>query len=201
MNEILSYLQQQYRPLSIILYGSYADGTNHENSDFDALVISPASTETHDAACVAGVPLDVFVYPAAHFDGDFDPEDFVQLADGKILLDTDGLGARVQEKARQYVASLPVKSLEEAREGAQWCQKMLRRTERQDVEGLFRWHWVLIDSLEIFCDLVQHRYAGPKKTLRWMETAYPDAYALYRDALTRFQHDTLTAWIEYLSRL
>ncbi len=201
MNEILSYLQQQYHPLSIILYGSYADGTNHENSDFDALVITPTSIESHDTACISGVPLDVFVYPAAHFDGDFTPEDFVQLADGKILQDTDGLGARIQEKARQYVASLPVKSLKEAREGAQWCQKMLRRTERQDAEGLFRWHWVLIDSLEIFCNLTQHRYAGPKKILRWMESTCPEAYVLYHDALTRFQRDTLTAWIDYLSRL
>ena len=34
------------------------------------------------------------------------------------------------------------------------CKKMLLRTLRSDAEGLYRWHWVLIDSLEIFCDAV-----------------------------------------------
>lgn len=39
MEQVLKYIREKYNPLSIILYGSYADGTNNLNSDFDALVI------------------------------------------------------------------------------------------------------------------------------------------------------------------
>lgn len=35
MDKIINYICQKYEPLSIIVYGSYADGSNNENSDFD----------------------------------------------------------------------------------------------------------------------------------------------------------------------
>mgnify|MGYP002508212092 CR=1 FL=1 len=44
-----------YSPLSIILYGSYANGTNNLNSDFDALVISHHHEEFHDTSFVNGI--------------------------------------------------------------------------------------------------------------------------------------------------
>ncbi|MBR5774458.1 MAG: nucleotidyltransferase domain-containing protein, partial [Clostridia bacterium] len=37
MEQIIEYINQKYNPISIILYGSYADGTNNLNSDFDSL--------------------------------------------------------------------------------------------------------------------------------------------------------------------
>ena len=40
---------------------------------------------------------------------------------------------------------------------------MLNRVKRSDCEGMFRWHWVLVDSLEIFCDIMKQPYWGPKK--------------------------------------
>ena len=39
LEKIIEYIKQKYNPLSIILYGSYANGTNNLNSDFDALVL------------------------------------------------------------------------------------------------------------------------------------------------------------------
>lgn len=64
MEGILKYIQEKYDPLSIILYGSYADGTNNLNSDFDALVITSGQEQLHDTSLVGGIPLDVFVYPS-----------------------------------------------------------------------------------------------------------------------------------------
>ena len=69
MDQIIEYLKQLYDPISIIVYGSYADGTNHLNSDFDALVISRSNRTFHDTAFVDGTQLDVFIYPESHFDG------------------------------------------------------------------------------------------------------------------------------------
>ena len=68
MHHIIEYIKQKYDPCSIILYGSYADGTNNLNSDFDALVLSYNYDQFHDTSFVNGVQLDLFVYPVSYFD-------------------------------------------------------------------------------------------------------------------------------------
>ena len=79
LENIIEYIKQKYNPLSIILYGSYANGTNNLNSDFDALVISYDHEQFHDTSFVNDIQLDVFVYPASYFDGEFDCNNFIQI--------------------------------------------------------------------------------------------------------------------------
>lgn len=186
LEQILKYIQQEYNPLSVILYGSYANGTNNLNSDFDALVISGNRKQHHDTTFVNGVQLDVFVYPASFFDGVYDCQDFIQIFDGKIILDSNGVGKQLQSNVLSYLQNRPHKTTAENQANVDWCVKMFERTKRYDTEGMFRWHWVLVDSLEIFCDLVQHPYWGPKKTLKWMEENQPTAFSYYKKALTEF---------------
>ena len=97
-----------------MVYGSFADGSAGAGSDFDALVIA-GSRACHDASEIDGVTLDVFVYPAATFCADYDPEDFVQIFDGKILLDRCGTAAQLQKRVLDYLAERPKKSDEEGR--------------------------------------------------------------------------------------
>ena len=201
MNEIIEYIKRNYAPLSLIVYGSYADGSNNQNSDFDALVISEHQKELHDVSFVNRVQLDVFVYPASYFKGEFDCSNFIQLYDSKILLDTEGLGATLKKRVLSYIDNRPRRSDEEIKNQIAWCRKMLLRTKRGDTEGMFRWHWVLIDSLEFFCDAVGHAYWGPKKTLRWMEAAYPEGFINYKNALFKLDADSLEKWILYLEQL
>lgn len=78
MEAILKYIRERYHPTALILYGSYADGTNGPDSDFDALAI--AGEAAHDVSTVAGVRLDLYIYPAAAVSGAIDCEDFVQLS-------------------------------------------------------------------------------------------------------------------------
>lgn len=40
VREIIEYIKSRYAPLSVIVYGSYADGSNNAGSDFDALVLT-----------------------------------------------------------------------------------------------------------------------------------------------------------------
>ena len=80
LEKIIEYIKQKYNPLSIILYGSYANGTNNLNSDFDALVISYDHEQFHDTSFVNDIQLDVFVYPASYFDGEFDCNNFIQFS-------------------------------------------------------------------------------------------------------------------------
>ena len=60
-----------------ITYGSYADGSANENSDFDALLIAESSV-THDSSVICDTVLDVF-------ETEYKPEEFVQLFDGKMV--------------------------------------------------------------------------------------------------------------------
>ena len=198
MDEIIEYMKQKYNPLSIILYGSYANGTNNENSEFDALVISYDHEQFHDTSFVSGIALDVFVYPASYFDGEFDCSGFVQIFDGKILADSEERGKTLQRKVLSYLQNRPQKSKSEIDASVDWCIKMLARARRSDAEGKYRWHWVLTESLEIFCDIKQHPYLGPKKALRWMEESFPIAFGYYKKALEDFNMDSLENWIAYI---
>lgn len=201
MNKIIEYIKQTYDPVSVIVYGSYADGTNNLNSDFDAVVISKNHAAFHDTSFVGGIQLDVFIYPEAYFSAKYDPEDFLQLIDGNIVLDTHNKGLILKNEIIAYIQTKPGKSENELKASIDWCLKMLARTRRSDTEGMFRWHWVLIDSLEIFSDIVHRPYLGPKKTLKWMETDYPEAFELYSLALSDFHEESLSNWIIYLSGL
>ncbi len=200
MNTIIDYIKRQYQPISVIVYGSYANDTHTQDSDFDALVISQNHEEFHDVSFVNGIQLDVFVYPASYFEHEFDCNLFIQLHDSDILIDTDEIGLSLKRKVLSYIESLPQKDGEEIKNQIAWCKKMLLRTTRGDAEGMFRWHWLLIESLEIFCDTVKHPYWGPKKTLCWMEKAYPEGFFYYTNALTQLKAEYLERWISYLEQ-
>ena len=96
--KIVGYLKKTYQPDAVIVYGSFADGSANLNSDFDALIIA-GKEKAHDSSIVDGVVLDVFVYPAETFSADYDPEEFVQVWDGKIVLDEHGIAGQLKAKA------------------------------------------------------------------------------------------------------
>ena len=198
LEKLIEYIKQKYNPVSIILYGSYANGTNNLNSDFDSLVISADYEQFHDTSFVNGIQLDLFVYPASCFDGKYDCNDFIQIFDGKIIMDTDKIGKSLLTNVQTYLQKRPQKSKTEISDSVDWCIKMLARAKRCDAEGMFRWHWLLIDSLEIYCDVMHHYYFGPKKSLKWMEENHPAAFACYKTALTDFSIDSLENWIAYI---
>lgn len=196
---ILRYLEDTYRPEAIIVYGSFADGTNGDQSDFDALIIA-GDAQKHDTSVVAGTALDVFIYPPDTFLGEYDPGEFVQVSDGNLLLDRSGLAARLKQRVLEYLESRPARTADEIRQAIDWCDKMLARTARRDPEGCYRWHWLLTDSLEIYFDARQWRYRGPKKSLLLMKQRDAEGYALYSRALQDFTHAALADWVAFLRR-
>lgn len=78
---------------------------------------------------------------------------------------------------------------------------MLLRIERNDIEGFYRWHWLLVDSLEIYCDICSLKYFGPKKALIDMQADNPAAYEKYGKALKTFNQTFTVEWIHYLKTL
>ena len=99
--QIICYLTDTYQPEAVIVYGSFADGSANEHSDFDALVIADHA-KAHDNAVIGGTVLDVFVYPPDVFRAEYDPEDFVQIFDGRIILDKNG------ENGGRVISSCPI---------------------------------------------------------------------------------------------
>lgn len=96
MDNILMYIREQYHPDAIIVYGSYSSRTNNENSDFDALVICKQGENRHDTSFVDGVQLDVFVYNRVYLAQLDSMDEIVQIWDGDIVEDTDGIAARLR---------------------------------------------------------------------------------------------------------
>lgn len=198
MKNIIEYIKEKYLPNAIILYGSYADGTNNQDSDFDALIISDKFGEFHDTSLVDGIQLDVFVYPTAFFEDDFDCNGFIQIFGGTIIEDSCSKGQLLMEKVTSYINGQPKPSQDDIDASVAWCNKMLLRTKRTDAEGLFRWHWLLIDSLEIFFNVIKQPYMGPKKSIRWLEANRPAAFDCYKTALESFDMDSLESWISLI---
>lgn len=197
--EIIEYLKKKYNPISIIVYGSFADGSNNINSDFDALLISKdIENVKHDTGFVSNIQLDVFIYPISIFQSQFNCDDFVQIEDGVIVFDTDDFALSIKNKITDHVNLMPKKSLSEIESDVAWCKKMYLRVKRNDVEGFFRYHWLLTESLQIFCDIVGNRYRGPKKSLKWMERNYPKAFEIYTNALSGFDLKKVEIWIDEL---
>ena len=116
-------------------------------------------------------------------------------------MDTENKGAALKDHILSYMENRPQKTDADIRAEINWCAKMFARTKRHDVEGMFRWHWVLTDSLEIFCDAVHYPYLGPKKALRWMEAKHPRAFIFYKKALVDFSAESLSDWISYLENM
>ena len=194
---IIEYLLKTYQPDGIITYGSFADGSANENSDFDALLIA-GHEKTHDASVIGNTVLDVFVYPPETFQAEYDPDEFVQIFDGKIILDKTGTAEQLKSKVLDYIDRMPGKTDGEIRQELEWCEKMLARTVREDAEGYYRWHWLLSESLEIYSDVRGRYYFGPKKTLRLMEQSDPESFRIYTRALKELKHEHLSAWISRL---
>ena len=169
MQQILEYLTKTYSPKGILVYGSYTDGSNNADSDFDALVLTDDHEKKHDHSTVHGIVLDVFLYPADIFQKPFNCDDFLQLYGGKIIMDKTGSLAMAKKKVIAWIENTPRKSDEEILRNLEWCEKMIRRAYRNDAEGYYRHHWVLMDSLQFYCDIRGIYYFGPKKTLRKME--------------------------------
>ena len=189
-----------YQPESIIVYGSFADGSANLNSDFDALIIA-GKEKLHDSSFVDGVVLDVFIYPPDQFLSEYDPAEFAQVWDGKIILDKNGMGGWLKKNVLDYIEHIPLKTAKDVSQEIKWCEKMLLRTMRGDVEGYYRWHWLLCDSLEIYFDIKGIHYYGPKKALHFMEESDSEAFHIYSKALLEFNQEGLSDWINYLKTI
>lgn len=197
--EIIQYIKNKYQPLGLIVYGSFANGTNNLNSDFDALVISSQNIECHDHSYVQGIELDVFVYPQSKLI-DMSIDDFIQIFDGVIIMDTADMMKKLKEIVNEYIQSYPKISQSDNEHSIEWCKKMLKRVQRNDTEGYYRLYWLLTESLRIYDEINGLFYFGPKKAIQQMQQQDSLSAQIYDEALKNPTYENVEKWIARLNQ-
>ncbi|MCL2170555.1 MAG: nucleotidyltransferase domain-containing protein [Defluviitaleaceae bacterium] len=198
MQEIITHITNSYTPLCILIYGSYADGTYNAHSDFDCAIIVASKSISHDTSFVAEMQLDLFIHTLDEVSNITDYADFAHLHDAIIIKDYNNVAMRLKNGAADHVLNNSAKTDQEKESLKSWLVKMLKRSENRDTEGLFRYHWLLTDSLEIYFSLRDKFYFGPKKSIKYLEDTDISAYNLYGEALKSMEHRLLKDWIDYV---
>lgn len=167
---------------TILLYGSRADGTAGDDSDYDIAAFGPVEEALRIARPQGRSYLDVWVYPdeALTEAG----EESLRLRGSRVLLgranEAQAFLAAIEARYQRGPARLTSNEIEARKV---WARKMLARIERADPEGNYRRVWLLQALLE---DYFQQRalwFEGPKKALRWLEACDVAAYDAYCRAL------------------
>jgi len=200
MQQIIDYLKETYAPLAIVTYGSFACGTNDEYSDFDCLVLVKEKTKRHDDSVINGIPLDCFLFTPEEA-AEEDPDTFLTVYDGNILLDTDNLALNLKNRVRQYVAEHSKIDEEEKQFIASWIAKTMRRAEKQDDEGSYRALAFLWESLTDYYLLRDMYYFGSKKAVAYLKAEDPTGYSLYHAAITERTNEAIARWAEYVANV
>ena len=197
MESIIEYLKKTYAPLSILLYGSYADGTNDESSDFDCMIIVKEKDKNHDDSIIGGVQLDCFIFTEEQVKDEGDIDAFLTAYDSNIVLD-NGLGAELKQRVHKYVEEHTVIPDDEKEFIRSWIQKMIRRVEKNDDEGNMRAVSFMAESLVDYFFLRDMFYFGSKKAIRYVREHDDEGYSLFHEAVTVKSNQAIIKWAEYI---
>lgn len=175
------YLIKKYNCHTIILYGSYSRNDYTEESDVDIVCFSDTATEDkNDVDMYEGKQLDVWIYPTEKTNH---PEQFLRILKGEIWLNEKDRAEAFLSTIQRLFDEGPTKLSNEQKDFLKaWLRKMHIRSKKDDIEGNFRFHWMLKDSLEIYFELKGLWYLGPKLSFRWLQANDTSAYELFNNA-------------------
>lgn len=198
--KILKYIKDKYNPISIFVYGSFNKGTNNQNSDFDSLIIVEEKSASYDNTMISNTYLDLFIYTLKEIEQLENLQNFVHLYNASLVLDNQNIGKSFLEKIKEYVDLNSLKSLEEKQHLSIWIDKMLERMKVKDIEGVYRYHWLIMDSLELYCIFQDKFYFGSKDTIEYLEKYDEVGYKLFCNSLKNFNITNLEKWCLYIKK-
>lgn len=196
MEQILEYLKNTYHPISILLYGSYADGTNDPTSDFDCMLIVSKKDKSHDDTIIHGIQLDCFLFT----EDDLQHEDidvFLPAYHSNIVWD-NGIGAALKRRVQEYVEQNTNTPEEEKKFLSSWIQKTILRISKNDDEGNMRAVSFLAESLTDYYALRDLFYFGSKKAIRHLKETDAQGYSYFHHAVTSRSNDAIIKWAKYV---
>ncbi len=197
--DITIYIKDKYDCHTILLYGSYVTGDYTNESDIDLIGFTNSTEQYNEVDLFNGKQLDVWIHPTNDMKN---YEQFLKLHQAEILLDEQDKAGSFMEKVQRLFEEGPKKlSSDEKVFLRTWLQKMEKRSRKGDLEGNYRFHWMLKDSLEIYFELKDQWYLGPKKSFRWLKQNDPEGYHLIQMVLNEPNVcNHVTEWINYITR-
>jgi hypothetical protein len=152
---------------TVLLYGSRADGSANEFSDYDLAAFASVSRVFRDTRVIDGHFLDVFLHPDAVLSRR--GQEHLALRGSRIL-------AQRHDDATRFLADLDGLyergpeglSDDEIRARDVWARKMALRARRGDIEGDYRRAWLLTAVLEDYFVTRGMWFEGPKKAFQWL---------------------------------
>ena len=196
MEQILEYLRNTYNPISILVYGSFADRTNDETSDFDCMLIVPEKQKNHDDAVINSVQLDCFIFTEDEVQGK-GIDTFLTAYDSVIVMD-NGTGAALKRRVHDYVEKNRNTTKEEKDFLTSWIQKTVLRITKNDDDGNMRAVSFLAESLMDYYIIRDMFYFGSKKAIAFLRETDAEGYALFHNAVTMRSNDAIIKWAEYI---
>jgi predicted nucleotidyltransferase len=191
---------QKYNCHTLILYGSYSSGDYTAESDIDIVGFSDSAEETNDVENVEGKQLDAWIYNTGKM---AEPNQFLHINKGTILLDEKGVAQEFLMDIQQAFDKGPeVLSSAEKDFLKSWLRKMYQRAKKNDLEGNYRLHWMLKDSLEIYFELKGVWYLGPKKAFVWLRENDEAAFDFFKHAFEKdANEDDIENLLEFLNEI
>ena len=173
------HLQSRFGCHTAILYGSRARGDWDQASDIDVIAFCDAGETGHLAHRWQDLFLDLFVYPS----GTKPEPNWLRVHGGLILFQRGAEGDEILDAIGTMFRAGPEPRSDSAQQTLRlWCEKMLMRAEKEDPEGNHRRHWLLSSLLEIYFDLRNQWYLGPKRSLVLLRDRRPEDFEVFRAA-------------------
>lgn len=182
LREVCVSLERDSRAHTILLYGSRANGTENEFSDYDIAAFADVPAAKRDTRVVAGQFLDVFLHPEAALAAP--STEHLTLRGSRILVqrgsEASAFLARLDAMFDRGPEPLPPDEIDARRT---WAGKMALRMRRGDIEGDFRRVWLLTALLEDYFALRGMWYQGPKKSFQWLREFDAATHRAFENAL------------------
>jgi predicted nucleotidyltransferase len=182
MDELLqlaaNHLIQQYKPHTLIAYGSRARNQATESSDIDLACYCDDVEEIKDAGLFQGVYLDAWIYPTSALETVSDES--LRFEDEILLFDQRGLGEKYLQQVKEKLKQGPKKiSQSDIEHTKQWIHKMLARSAVNDLDGQYRRIWLQFQLLEIYFQLRGKWFLGHKKSFLYLQENDLPGYELF----------------------
>lgn len=181
IESVKEYMIKNYYCHSIILYGSFANGDYTEESDMDLVCFCDNPEQENDTTLILNKQLDAWIYKTEIMN---EVTQFLHVRGGKILLDEKNICTNfLNEIDMQFIKGPERLTLQKENFLKDWLDKMLKRAKKGGAVGNFRYHWLLVDSLEIYFNIKGFWYLGPNKSLKWLYENNKEAYYVFSNAL------------------
>lgn len=196
--KLVEYITKKYQCHTIILYGSFANGTFDEESDIDVVGFTDNDMEHQDKSLFDGRALDLWIYNDKKLKH---PEEFLHIRTGQSLLDSNHQSDEFLTQINALFNKGPEQLTQEAKDNhILWLEKMLKRTLKNDIEGQYRFHWALTDILPIYFEITNQWYLGSKESFIWLEKNNLEAFILFKKLYSESSVGVLKETIDYMKR-